>query len=255
MSHRSQTISAVVVTRNHGPLLEATLQSLGWADELVVMDRGSTDETLALARRFNAKVFFHPGRLPTEVLNGAFELATKDWIFYLEPGEQVEDMLRHAIDGALLNPPATVSAFGLPGQDFFQGEALPGPRRDCGIRLFRKGQARAEDDLDPRIITEGEVRRLDRPLRRTPYPTLQAMFDEAGARSTTAAYRRLDAEGHGFATTSLIALYAASKWAGIRHFFLYGGLWKGRAGFAAAMARTLETFLTHAKMRSLSARR
>lgn len=255
MSHRSQTISVVVVIRNHAARLEATLQSLGWADELLVVDRGSTDDTLAIARRFTSKVFFHPGRLPSDVLNGAFELASQDWILYVEPGEQVQDMLRHAIDGALLNPSAALTAFRLAGQDVYRGQPLPGPLRDCGIRLFRKGQARAEDDLDPRLITEGEVRRLDRPLRRDVYPTLQAMFDEAGTRSTVAAYRRLDADGHGPANTSLLSLYAASKWAGFRHFFLYGGLWDGQAGFAAAMARTLETFLTHAKMRGLTAGR
>lgn len=250
-------MTAVLITHNPGDRLEETLQSLKWAEALLIMDRGSTDGTLALARRYTEQVHFHPAAHLATVINAALEMVATDWVLLIQPGETVEDMLRHEIEGVMIKAPETVGGYRMKGRVRFQGDWLGagGPQTDCGIRLFRQGRGCVADDLSAAITVPGDVRTLDRPLIQEPYRTLQDMFDEAGRRSTLQAYATLDESGHSFRNTSLLSLFAHAKWAGIRHFFLQGGLTDGRTGFAVAMARSLETFLTFAKMRMLTVKR
>src|SRR5207249_4472706 len=79
----AETLSIAIVTLNEEANLPRTLVSVRWADEIVVVDSGSTDRTCEIAREYGARVVIEPWRGYTAQKNYALELCTKDWILSL----------------------------------------------------------------------------------------------------------------------------------------------------------------------------
>lgn len=258
MTYKSQTVSAIVITFNDAATLENTLYTLHWVDELVILDRGSTDGTLKIARTFTDKVFFHPSDNLTILRRDALALGKSDWLFLIEPNEWVEEMLKHEIDGLMLNMQPNVNGFTVPRKLKFQNEwtnlvsDVEPPRI---LRLVRKGRWKVSDDWHATLSVEGEVRQLDRPLGYAPYRTVEELFASVNQRSTLAAYRYLEKHGFASAPQGAWGVWWQTKLAAFKSLFLKGCISKGYLGFTMAMAYTLETFLRLAKIRMLMTRK
>ena len=99
---RKQTLSVTMIAMNEADRIEPGLQSVtGWADEIIVLDSGSTDNTVEIAKRYTDKVFVTdwPGYGPQK--QRALEKATCDWVFSLDADEELTPQLRCDIDRAL----------------------------------------------------------------------------------------------------------------------------------------------------------
>ena len=167
MTYKSQTVSAVVITDNNASTLEQAPASLHWVDELIVFDRGSSDGTLTIARNHTNKVFFHPSHNLTLVRRDALSTAKSDWLLLVEPDEWVEEMLRHEIDGVMLNVPADVHRYKIPRHIKFQNQWFNTPVGDPNshvLRLVRKKQWTIGEDWEATLSVDGKVSKLDRPL-------------------------------------------------------------------------------------------
>jgi glycosyltransferase involved in cell wall biosynthesis len=255
MTYKSQTVSAIVITENNADTLERALSSLHWVDEIVVVDRGSTDQTLAIARGFTDNVHFHPGKSYNIVKRDALSLGKSDWMLYIEPDEWVEEMLRHEIDGIMLNMPAHLNGFTIPRHLKFQNQmikTLVGEDQARCLRLVRKGQWEVGNDWSAKLKAGGDVGKLDRPIGYAPYKTVESLFADINRHSTVAAYRQLEAHGTNAGNVSPFSMLWQTKMAAYHQFFLKGGLFKGLVGVTIAMANTMNVFLKLAKMRSLT---
>ncbi|WP_373533587.1 glycosyltransferase [Vampirovibrio sp.] len=255
MTYKSQTISAIVITENNAATLERTLSSLHWVDELIVFDRGSTDGSSTLARGFTDKVFFHPSHNLAIVRRDALSTAKCDWLLLIEPDEWVEEMLRHEVDGVLLNTPAHLNGFTLPRQLKFQQQWVNIPLGEEPkrlLRLVRRKQWIILDDWEASLKVNGEVSKLDRPLGYAPYLTVESLFSAINDLSTLSAYRYLEMHGTANGAQTPMNLIIKTKLAAWKQFFLMGGLFKGITGQTLAMANTLEVFLKYAKVRALT---
>lgn len=257
MTYKSQTVSAIVITDNNAATLERALSSLKWADELIIFDRGSTDGTLAIARGFTEKVFYHPSSNLTLLRRDAFAAAQCDWLFLIEPDEWVEEMLKHEIDGVMLNTPAHLNGYMIPRKLKFQNQWLDGavgeePER--ALRLVRKKQWEILDDWQATIKVGGDVGRLDRPLGYAPYPTVEALFSAMNTHSTLAAYHHLEQHGVRPSDQGVWTLAWETKWTLFTQYYLKGGFLKGYLGLVMSMANTLKVFLKFAKIRALTLR-
>ncbi len=91
------TLSVVIITFNEEANLPRTLESVKWADEIVVVDSGSTDRTIEIAKSYNAKVWVEPWKGFAAQKNSAIEKATGDWILSLDADEEVGAELQHQI--------------------------------------------------------------------------------------------------------------------------------------------------------------
>lgn len=255
MTYKSQTISAIVITDNNAATLERVLSSLHWVDELIVFDRGSTDKTSTMARSFTDKVFFHPSPNLSIVRRDALSTAQCDWLLLIEPDEWVEEMLRHEVDGVLLNTPAHVNGFTMPRQLQFQNKWINSPLGEEPkrvLRLVRRKQWRILDDWEATLKVNGDVSKLDRPLGYAPYLTVESLFSAINGLSTLSAYRYLEKHGTANGAQSPSNILIKTKLAAWKHFLLKGGLFKGITGQTLAMANTLEVFLKYAKIRALT---
>lgn len=146
MPDSRQPLSVVIITHNAATQLEACLQSAHFADEIIIVDSGSTDGTQALAERYGARVVQQDwlGFGPQKQF--AVDAAQHDWVLCLDADERVSPELREAIIFAL-KAPCTV-AFRFPrcnrflGRYLKHGEGYP----DWSLRLFDRRQARWSND-------------------------------------------------------------------------------------------------------------
>jgi glycosyltransferase involved in cell wall biosynthesis len=110
-----EPLSVVVTTFNNAATLDACLQSVAWADDLVVLDSGSRDATLAIAAKYRARVFSEPFRDYAPQKQSAIDKAAHDWVLLLDADEVLTGRARASIERALQSPDA--AGFRLPRRE------------------------------------------------------------------------------------------------------------------------------------------
>lgn len=135
-----KTLSVAIITKNEGANLERTLASVSWADEIVVVDSGSTDDTEPIARRAGAKFFIEEWKGFAGQKNSAIAKCTFDWILSLDADEEISPELAAEIR-AILEQDTAPFVFLLPRRNHFLGRWIKhgGYYPDPKLRLFPRG--------------------------------------------------------------------------------------------------------------------
>src|SRR4030067_1344052 len=107
-------ISAIVVTKNEEKKLPDCLKSLNWLDEIVVVDTGSEDRTIDIAKKFTTKVFTFTEGGYSDWRNFGLKKARGEWILYVDSDERVELSLRDEIIQLINNPIIQFNAYAIP---------------------------------------------------------------------------------------------------------------------------------------------
>ncbi|MEW6686521.1 MAG: glycosyltransferase family 2 protein [Candidatus Edwardsbacteria bacterium] len=181
-------LSCLVITFNEEKNIVLCLESLAWADEIVVVDAFSEDETFELAKKFTPKVFKRKWEGYTEAKKFALTQTTGDWILWIDADERVTPVLSNEIKKAIKDN--SFDAYEMPRQAFFLGKWI----KHCGwypgyvIRLFKKDKARFTDSLvHEGVIISGKVDRLKEPLLHYAYDNLSQYFTKFNHYTTLAA--------------------------------------------------------------------
>jgi len=171
----SNKLSVVMITKNEESNIEACLKSIQWADEIVVYDSGSSDETVAICRKFGCKVIQGPwkGFGPTKRM--AVEHATFDWILSLDADERVSAPLRLRIQQILIHPEC--HGYRIRRHSYYLGHRIrfSGWQFDRPLRLFH----RQFGNFNEKVVHEsvrihGPVGNITEPIVHYPYPTLES---------------------------------------------------------------------------------
>ncbi|CAI1106828.1 MULTISPECIES: glycosyltransferase family 2 protein [Serratia] len=156
MSHRN-SLSVVMIAKNEAELLSECLQSVAWADEIIVLDSGSTDGSVALAESLGAKVFVHTdwqgfGKQRQK----AQSYATQDYVLMIDADERVTPELRHSIEQVLANADDNV-VYSLGRRNLFLGRFMrhSGWYPDRVNRLYANQRYRYNDDLVHESLNTG----------------------------------------------------------------------------------------------------
>lgn len=200
-----KTLSVVLITLDEAANLPRTLASVRWAQEIVVVDSGSTDATLEIAQRACARVFAEPWKGFAEQKNSAIAYAAGDWVLSLDADEEVSPKLALEIQSLLAGEP-TFSAYRIPRLNHFLGRPLRhgGYWPDPKLRLFRRGSARfAQRPVHETVEAKGPVGTLKNPLIHHCYPTLEEYIEHMNRYSSAGARMLVDS---GRAPGSLPAL-------------------------------------------------
>jgi glycosyltransferase involved in cell wall biosynthesis len=159
-------ISAAVICQDEEHAIEDCLASLAWCDEIVVVDSGSLDRTVEIARKYATRVLHNPWSGYVAQKNFALEQTTGEWILCLDADERVTPALRAAIERALAGP-AACDGFAMRRHVFHLGRWIDhgGWYPDWKLRLVRRGRARW-GGVDPhdKLVADGPVARLDADL-------------------------------------------------------------------------------------------
>jgi len=244
-------LSAVLIARDAEAVLPACLESLRFADEIVIVDSGSTDATLDIARRFNAKTVHHAWHGYGQQKQFAVAQAAHDWVLCVDADERVSEPLRESIRRELAAP--RFHAYEMPRRNRFlgrwlkHGEGYP----DRSLRLFDRRHAHWSDDaIHEKVIADGPVGRLDGDLL---HESEQGLADYLAKQDR---YTTLQAE----------ALYARGKRAGIarmllspllrfiKFYFFRLGFLDGVPGLLHVLVGCRNSFTKYAKLRALQRR-
>ena len=239
------SLSVIVIARNEAHAIRACLESVAWADEIIVVDSGSTDDTPDICRACGAKVYSMdwPGFGPQK--NRALDLANCDWVLSLDADERVSTELRQELQAAMAAP-GGFAAFRMPRLSSYCGRFMrhSGWWPDHVTRLFKRGSARFSDDLvHERLVAEGPTGTLQHPLLHETYLNLEEVLDKVNTYSTAGA-RMLQQKGRK-ATLSSAVLHGL--WAFVRTYFLRRGFLDGQEGFMLAFSNAEATYYRYLK--------
>lgn len=247
-SNAGQRVSAVLIVRNEAQKIAACLATLDWADEVVVLDSGSEDDTCAIAREHGARVSVRTDWQGFgEQRRRAEALATGDWIFMIDADERVTPELRDSILAAVARAtPAIYRANRLCwcfGRYIRHSDMHP----DWVARLYPKGEAefpsqRVHEKLhNPKGLPEY---RLEGKLLHWVYDSVAHQKRKAAHYAEEWAAERM-AKGR---TTSLSSAYLHAIFCFVRMYFLRLGLLDGRQGFLLAVLMSQATFAKYAEL-------
>jgi glycosyltransferase involved in cell wall biosynthesis len=244
-------LSVIVITKNGEATIRRCLESVAWADEVIVVDSGSTDRTVDICRELGAAVHVTadwPGHGPQK--NRALALAGGEWVFSLDSDEWVTPELQGEIARAVADP-GDKAAFVMPRRSSFCGRFMrhSGWWPDPVTRLFRRGAARfSEDHMHDRVIVEGSTGRLRHPVMHEPITGLDQMIAKMNSYSSASA-AMLNRQGR---RASLATAMLHGWWAFTRTYFLRLGFLDGREGFMLAVANAEGSYYRYLKLALLS---
>src|SRR5438105_13470205 len=155
-------LSVALVTRNEAERLRACLESVAWADEIVVVDAESEDKTATIAREFTDQVVVRPWPGYAAQKNAALDLATGRWALSLDADEVVSPELAADIR-RVIAAEAPAEGYAVPRRNIFWGRWVRhgGLYPDWQVRLFRRGRGRfVERAVHESVTIDGAVGRL-----------------------------------------------------------------------------------------------
>lgn len=234
-------LSAILITRDEAADLPDCLASLAFCDEIVVVDSGSTDTTVAIAEGAGARVTVTPdwpGFGPQK--QRALDRATGDWVLSIDADERIPADLAAEIRAAIARGGAE-AGFRINRRSTFLGRFLlhGGWYPDRILRLARREAARfTPDRVHERLVVDGPVGDLSADMVHHSYRSIDEVLDKGRRYAlASAAERRARGKRGGLATALLRA-----TWAFLRHYLLKQGFRDGAHGFVAALAKAQETF-------------
>lgn len=242
------SVSVVVLTYNEEELIAHTLARLQWADEIVVVDSFSKDNTREIAAAAGAKVrvLTHEFRNFSEQFNWGIAQASGDWIFMVDADEMVTPELEASVRNTVrANPSEDIFLLRRDSYVFgrrmrsssWSGEWIP--------RLFRKGTVHYTGAVHPDLQIGGRpTGRLDGILLHYTYRSMAKYFEKFQLYSTLWAEK---AYVSGRRTNLPLAL-ASSVWRVFHNYFIRGEILDGSVGFAISVLGGMHTFIRHMKL-------
>ena len=241
-----QTISAYILVFNEADKVKAAAESVLWADEIVVVDSGSTDGTAEIAALLGARVVQVPFNGFGDLRNRAIEACRCAWIFSLDADERCTAAVRDEILGLLAGAPE-LDAYRVPRRSFMMGRWISGSGWYPNFRqpqLFRKGSMRYT--LEPvhegyELLTGKPLGTLRNAIWQFPFRDLEEVLRKANRYSSLGAAKLAGKQ------VSMASAFGHGCWAFLKHYIFKRGFVDGWAGFVIALGNFEGTFYRYAK--------
>lgn len=180
-------LTIAVIVKNEEKRLAGCLETLRWADELLVLDTGSTDRTLQVARTFTAQVHQRPFTTFARVRNAAIDLAHSEWVLFVDADERVTPELAREIRDTVQGI-SNHAGYWIPRRNLILGRWMrhTGWWPDHQLRLFRRETGRYDESKDPHevLTVSGRVAYLQEPLLHYNYVTFSQIYAKQNLYST-----------------------------------------------------------------------
>lgn len=239
-------LSVAIITQNEEYRLPDCLGSVAFAAEIVVVDSGSTDRTVEIAKGFGALVYHEPWQGFGRQKQSAIDHCSQPWILVLDADERVTVELEEEIKSAIASSPPFFS-YSMPRQNFFCGRWLrhAGWWPDRVVRLFRKGSARMSDRLvHEALVVDGQVAELCGPLQHHSNRDLSQTLEKINLYSAAGA-EELHKRG---VSASLFAAVTHMAWAFVKGYIFRLGMLDGGPGLVQAMTDGVNTLFKYLKL-------
>ncbi|MGZ8191789.1 MAG: glycosyltransferase family 2 protein [Methylococcaceae bacterium] len=241
-------LSVIIITKNEASHIGRCLESVSWADEIIVLDSGSQDDTVAICQQYTDKVYETDWPGFGVQKQRALDMATGDWVLSIDADEMVTSELRVEIKHALQ-------------QKEFQGYEIPRLSSYCGrqmrhggwwpdyvLRLFRRQSGRFSNSLvHEKIFIEGAIDRLTTPLLHESFVNLEEVLRKVDSYSTLNA-KMLHQRG---IKSSLSKAIIKALWNFFRTYIVKLAILDGTQGLMLALSNAEGTYYKYAKLMEL----
>ncbi|MFZ2266016.1 MAG: glycosyltransferase family 2 protein [Azonexus sp.] len=242
-------LSVVVITKNEAHCIADCLRSVAFADQVIVVDSGSSDGTVEICRALGARVEITdwPGFGPQK--NRALEYAGGDWVLSLDADETVSDALRDEILEVVAA--GEFEVYALPRLSSYLGRPMrhSGWWPDRVVRLFRRGSARFSPDLvHEKLVFSAPLGRLRAHLEHEAFTSLEEVIDKINRYSSAGAeMARQRGKDSSLGLAILKGLVAF-----FRTYIIRAGFLDGREGFMLAVSNAEGTYYRQLKLMLLN---
>jgi lipopolysaccharide heptosyltransferase II len=236
-------ISATVVTRNESLNIERCLKSLSFCAEIIVVDSHSSDNTVALAKKYTKKIFSAEFTGFSDVKNLAIEKARGPWILSVDADEEISPALREKILDVARSK-NSLNGYFIKRSDFFLGRLIRrcGWDRDYQLRLFKKSRGAFDGKtVHESVAIDGSAGRIEEPILHYSYPDSRTYFEKMNRyTSLQAAEKRV--------LFPLAGMCFAPIFKFLKMYFIKAGFLDGRQGFILSVYSGFSEFVKFAKM-------
>jgi glycosyltransferase involved in cell wall biosynthesis len=246
-----ETLSVVIITRNEEQNLPDCLAGASWADEIVVMDSGSSDRTLDVARESGAKIFQRTWDGYTGQRNAAHDRAAGDWILSLDADERITPELADEIRAMLADPDPVVAGYHLPYKVYYRGRWLKhgGFYPETHLRLFRRGRgAYGDRAVHEAIRVDGPTKSMSGHVEHHSYRSIADYLDRMAVYAALSA-REYARQGR---TIGPWGIFGRAGFTFVNMYLIRLGFLDGYPGFLMAGLYTMYTFTKYAVLHEIN---
>ena len=245
---QKEKLSVIITTKNEAHNIRGVIESVLFADEIIIVDSYSTDNTVAIAETYPTKILKRVYNYPASQKNWAIPQAKHEWILLLDADERVTPQLKDEVVEFLKNPNKNgVSGYWVYRINDFMGKRVKysGWQNDKVIRLFRRNDCRYEDKMvHEEIITSGKIDFLKNKLYHNTYVTLDNHLDKLNRYAT---WQAID---YNKKTGKLTLFHFVVKpfWSFFKHFIIQQGFRDGVVGFTIACLQAYSVLFRYVKL-------
>lgn len=242
-------LSIIIATKNEAPNIKDCLKSCAFADEVIVLDSGSTDGTVEIAKSLGAKVLETDWQGYGSQQNRGIVAASHEWVYSLDADERITSALAMEIQNAIAENRFKV--FDVPRKSLFVTRFMnhSGWWPDKTKRLFKKGYAKFTDhEIHAHLATQEEIGHLENHMVHYSYRNLDAVIEKLNRYSAGSA-RDLRNQGK---QGSLMKAISHGLWAFFRTYIIQAGFLDGKLGFILAIVNAETSYYKYLKLMLLS---
>lgn len=246
VSTKNSMISAIILTKNQEHLIKVCLESVKWADEIVIVDDESTNGILDVARSYTDKIFAHKLTNFADQRNFAIEKATGDWVLFIDPDERVTKDLRDEIQTVVTQ--SDVAAGAMPRRNFFLGseQKMVGGWPDYVVRLLKRSSFKGwQGDLHEQPTFDGKLVHLKNPLIHLTHTDIESMTKKTLEWSKLEAKLRIDANHPPMTGPRFLKVFVTTF---LDWYIKKGGYKGGTTGTIEAIFQTFSVFMTYVRL-------
>ena len=240
-------ISVIITTLNEAHNIRGVLETVRWADEIMIVDSFSSDDTVALAKAYTDWVVQREYKGPADQKNWAIPQVSHEWILLLDADERITPELKAEIEDWLTKPEIPYDAFWIGRQNYFMGQKInySGWQGDAVVRFFRKSCRYNDKQVHEEIMTEGlRIGRLQHKMEHYTFRDSRHFLDKM--------YRYGEWSAQDYAKKTPKVTYFHLFWKPFfrffKHFIIQQGWRDGKVGFIISAIMAWGVFLRYMKL-------
>jgi len=245
-----QSLSIIIITKNESANIRSCLESVAWANEIIVVDSSSTDDTVSICKEMGARV--HVADWPGFGIqkNRALSYATQSYVFSIDADERVTPELRAEIE-RVLSGDKVADAYLISRLSYYCGRPMrhSGWYPDLLPRLFKRGKAQFSDNLVHEcLIVNGPLEKLSGELLHYAFDDAEEVLHKVNQYSTAGALMMQERGKRATLTGAVLR----GIWSFVRTYLLRGGILDGREGFMLSVSNAEGTYYRYIKLMLLN---
>ena len=238
-------LSVIIITKNAEATIQACLDSVKWADEIIVLDSGSQDETRTICQRYTQQVHLTDWPGYGKQKQRALAKASKKWVLSLDADERLSTALQKEIKSHIKQQ--DIAGYELPIKLVFHGQTIHYANGSCyHLRLFqREYTAMSTHDIHERFCVQGRTRRAQAPVYHHSFSSVSHFVDKINRYSSLKA--QCQTSKAAYAAPSILRAITHGLSMFLRIYIINGGILDGKAGFVLAAGFAQQSYYRYVK--------